>query len=135
MSDVDARVRYSRDQDAVAEMERWLAAVAELPRRRVLERRRAESHAEEAREPALAAGIDWSLVPRPPDGLRAPDRSRRDGAGAAPPQPGGSAALNGLKLTVQLAGAPVEAARAAERGDGAPRQDGSPGDGGGSPPP
>jgi hypothetical protein len=130
--DVDVRVVYSRDQRARAEMQHWEQVAASVPRWRLRHRRKAESLAEEARERAVSAGVDWNLVPRPPQGLRAPNRSRpgegidrasADWRPSPPPQPSGSgqSALSGLHLTMQLATAPVPSAHAAERAHGEQR--------------
>jgi hypothetical protein len=129
--DVDVRVVYSRDQQARSEVRRWEQVAEAAPAWRPWVRRKAAARAAEARERAVSAGIDWSIVPRPPEGLRAPDRSRRPGGGVGappsdwrpspPPQSSGSGqpALSGLSLAMHVATAPVASARAAgsERGE------------------
>jgi hypothetical protein len=70
-------VAISRDREAAAYAVRWRAEAGNARPWQRHRRQEAERRAVDAEDRAVAAGIDWDRLPRPPAGLHAPDRSSR----------------------------------------------------------
>jgi hypothetical protein len=86
----DFLVAHTRDTDALAELARCRDERARLGRWRRSRREELDRRIAELTRRCIAAGVDWERVPRPPDGLRPPDRSQRPrlgrrNAGSPPP--------------------------------------------------
>jgi hypothetical protein len=125
-------VEFSRDQGAFREYRDLFFKAKALPFWKHRERRELERRSAAARERAVAAGVDFSMVPRPPATLRVPDRSKRrkigraapvnrlaaddgDAAGfAGTPLSAGTGALGGLALFSLLSGTPALAGPTSE---------------------
>jgi hypothetical protein len=130
-------VEFSRDQGAFREYRDLFFKAKALPFWKHRERRELERRSAAARERAVAAGVDFSMVPRPPATLRVPDRSKRRKIGTGAPVNrlaaeggdagsfGGSAlsgaggALGGLALFSLLSGTPALAGSTSEQSGGA----------------
>ena len=114
-------VSVSRDRAAAEESARCRAEARRAAPWQRGRRRQAEHRAAEAERRAVEAGIDFARLPRPPAGLRAPDRSARQRLGRRMPPPdapvpGGLGAL--LRRKPAKATAPPPARSVAPDGGG-----------------